>query len=1008
MVIAEAVAGAAAGAHALWDYNRGNFLYDRKMRQETELKILEWRAEMSELWRDDVRDIVGLTEKKMDSYLIVSTLLLGMCLGLFTEGRLQPGTPPWLIHFYTLTLSASFMYLLLSIWLAVHASIVAQCSAVRILTQFVRLPIPTWEALQNMRTFASSYEKLDAKDMLRVPFTRNPSAKTMSMPKTPTAEKTPMSPERPSVASAATGPIDPWRLEQHSEDRHLYELQHMPALRRRHVRLARQAAQGYQAYDAFARVSVAFGTHQLMLSLCYYCLGYIALQDGAPWASVGVLGLMCVMTVSLVQLDFEMSRKEFYLAILLIAAGPVCTGAATYTWVVYGIQARILVMVLLPLTYASHGLWLFFALVACGLEVQPKTGVILPQRFRAVLYMDVFDVRRKQASAAQGEHSPDGSLPMQMQEQESASREQSRSLRELKREIEATMKLFQSETVKGAMDHADRERANELVDRALKATKSEEKKTSTSSPCASRLHSMASIDEDNFVLMKGYTDFGAEVEYLYNPKSGEARPLEEDEVLNEPTSPGGLTQASSVKTEGQKVRTMTEFDAAIEELCVHQRKERLPKEAFRRSESIIMHHVKKVVTPVVKAVIPEISEEDEEEQAHLISRDITQEGIPAPSGQMSSTHAKFDALTFIPDDNRESEESEIVSGHDKVDPRKFPATVFRLATLLMVSLWTVGLMVPFGVLREFMTKPLVIDFQLGGSEKGGEEEVQAVVGTKPDGLPELIPVARKREDLQQALQVHRIKVKWPFKSGFSPRTLSSDQSGTLLVAADDLGVYAGQVIREAGRDEVHFRRVPPCVALEGQAIQDVSVACGPDFRCRVLVLHAKGHRLAECPVGENFADSRAQRGYRTVANVAALPSSEPKQWEIPDTWLHTHSKFHRGRETIKALAINGNCMGDFKPQYVGCVVVGTSEGRIVELRRTGNATRTLVPERAMEQRNEALTAGSLHFSSKGYVMALRRSSHRLQTLQAFSAKGGTHAGECDAQLLALSRAEQPL
>ena len=41
-------------------------------------------------------------------------------------------------------------------------------------------------------------------------------------------------------------------------------------------------------------------------------------------------------------------------------------------------------------------------------------------------------------------------------------------------------------------------------------------------------------------------------------------------------------------------------------------------------------------------------------------------------------------------------------------------------------------------------------------------------------------------------------------------------------------------------------------------------------------------------------------GYRTVANVAALPSSEPKQWEIPDTWLHTHSKFHRGRETIKA------------------------------------------------------------------------------------------------------------
>ena len=33
--------------------------------------------------------------------------------GLYTEGRLQPGTPPFLIHYYMLTLSASFMYLIL-------------------------------------------------------------------------------------------------------------------------------------------------------------------------------------------------------------------------------------------------------------------------------------------------------------------------------------------------------------------------------------------------------------------------------------------------------------------------------------------------------------------------------------------------------------------------------------------------------------------------------------------------------------------------------------------------------------------------------------------------------------------------------------------------------------------------------------------------------------------------------------------------------------------------------
>lgn len=81
--------------------------------------------------------------------------------------------------------------------------------------------------------------------------------------------------------------------------------------------ISRHAARQYQSYDAFARVSMAFGTHQLMqspgtklvfclvidrvlavklallsteapktgkllasdLRICYYCLGYVALQD---------------------------------------------------------------------------------------------------------------------------------------------------------------------------------------------------------------------------------------------------------------------------------------------------------------------------------------------------------------------------------------------------------------------------------------------------------------------------------------------------------------------------------------------------------------------------------------------------------------------------------------------------------------------------------------------------------------------------------------------------------
>ena len=101
--------------------------------------------------------MVGLTERKMDSYLIVNTLQLSMCIMLFAEGRLDPGTPDRLLFAYMLSVSDAFSYFLLSMWFAVHASIAAQAASVEILTQRVRLPIPTWEELERMRTYATSF-----------------------------------------------------------------------------------------------------------------------------------------------------------------------------------------------------------------------------------------------------------------------------------------------------------------------------------------------------------------------------------------------------------------------------------------------------------------------------------------------------------------------------------------------------------------------------------------------------------------------------------------------------------------------------------------------------------------------------------------------------------------------------------------------------------------------------------------------------------------------------------
>jgi len=166
----EAVAGSAAVGGSLFAYNRQNFMYDRKMRQEMEYNVMDFRIKQAELWREDVREIIELTSVKMDTYLIVMAIEFGMCVMAICEGRMEIGTPRWLMGCYILSLGGAFMYLLMAFWFAIHASVTAKMYNVRLLTQNVRLPMPNWTSLEGARTYGSCFEKMEAKQMFRVPF----------------------------------------------------------------------------------------------------------------------------------------------------------------------------------------------------------------------------------------------------------------------------------------------------------------------------------------------------------------------------------------------------------------------------------------------------------------------------------------------------------------------------------------------------------------------------------------------------------------------------------------------------------------------------------------------------------------------------------------------------------------------------------------------------------------------------------------------------------------------
>lgn len=999
MVLGEAMAGAAAGAHALWSYNRGNFLYDRRMRQETEYKILEWRRTQAQLWRSDVRDIIGLTERKMDNYLIVSTLQLAMVLGLFTEGRLEPGTPPWLLHFYMLTLGAAFLYLLMSVWLAMHASIAATCSSVRLLTQFVRLPVPTWQQLESMRTYANSFETMEAGNMFRVPFTgRRPDV--AGAPQT-AAQST----GRDGVGSQEEEFVDPWCLEESGEQRELYELQEHPAALRRHVCLARRAAKQYQCFDAFARVGMSFGTIQLLHAIGYYCLGYAAVQDGAPWPAVCILTITSAIGVVLVQVDFALTRREQGLSQLLLVAGPFFSTVSTLAFNASGAEAEPILLLFLPLAYVCHGLWLFFALSCCGLELQPN-GAILPVKFRAVLYLDVFGWLKGKKAAAEAkpcamfagkEYAQVPSEGLCFDEPSETPQSGSPELcAKLKEDLRGRVRLWRSQEVQQMMDDSDREQVQRLTSK-LEGLLDEAEEP----PPAAGAHS------GQLVKLRTYTDLGSEVQYFYDPEKGETH---FPHATEKGTVPGVIRTISSFAEGVEQFESYSQLQTPVTPLPPAEPTDHLEGNLVKTTSRIFEQTVeaaRNAVTPVMKAFLDEeVAHQEKGDGEGLPSTETAKRRIAmTPSGEVS--HVPLDA--FAPDsygmEEAQEDGEEIVTGHHRVKPGVLPARIFRLGTLLLVFLWMAGVALPLSIFRNFITRPLSAAVMVQSLEplaSSTPTQLNVMVGAAPDGLPQLI-AGPSLDAMPELPESQLLSVTWPSHSGFVPRSLSCDPSGQQLVVADDFGVYTGQLIAEksvAARSRrlaeaeslvVQFQRVPPCTALEGQALKDIGVVCSRDqpAECRVVVLHSRGRRLAECPL----PDLR-QPSATAAAGLPLVVAQPPAIWAISSDWLQTDEDPHNEYVESVAISTEGS-FSDKSPMTLradiaGSIVVGTSQGRIVQMRGAFSDPAQLVPERAMEERPCPVGRGSLHVFPGGLVMALR---HNSSSVQAFDAMMGTSVGE---------------
>mmetsp|Transcript_52155 Transcript_52155/g.169404 ORF Transcript_52155/g.169404 Transcript_52155/m.169404 type:complete len:1017 (+) Transcript_52155:196-3246(+) len=395
-------AGAATGALlGVFGYNRENYQNDRRQRLLMEMQTAEMRIAQAGLWREDVRSVMELTPRKMEVYLLVIAIELNASACALCKARVPPGSPAWLAVCHTLAICTAIMYLFLGLWFGLHAFVAAQAYKVRILTQIVRLPVPTWQHLEASRTYASSFEKLGANQMLRVPIIQGSQESHCGRPPAAAAA----GPAAGAAAGDAEGaaaaalarfdreamlPCDPWGLERSGSN--MSELQ--PGVnssqleQQQHIWHAREAARFYQTYDAFCRVCMSAGTSSLASFFAFFCLSYVLTENAAPVAAWAGVLVFSAIGIILIGTDLKCSRSQFVKATVLHLTSPVLCCVVTFVSSKnYGDPGKW--EWLMPVALFNKGLWFLYYLHLLRVK-EMETGAVLPTSFKGVLYLDPF------------------------------------------------------------------------------------------------------------------------------------------------------------------------------------------------------------------------------------------------------------------------------------------------------------------------------------------------------------------------------------------------------------------------------------------------------------------------------------------------------------------------------------------------------------------------------------------------------------------------------------------
>ncbi|KAF4714982.1 hypothetical protein FOZ62_000413, partial [Perkinsus olseni] len=95
-----------------------------------------------------------------------------------------------------------------------------------------------------------------------------------------------------------------------------------------HFKLFQHVQKSWQGYDAYARVCMAVGTNQLLLTLCIFALGSTLIGDRQPWAAWVFIVVVATGAMLHFRINLTLTKWELIIMVALIYAAPLTAGVA--------------------------------------------------------------------------------------------------------------------------------------------------------------------------------------------------------------------------------------------------------------------------------------------------------------------------------------------------------------------------------------------------------------------------------------------------------------------------------------------------------------------------------------------------------------------------------------------------------------------------------------------------------------------------------------------------------